>query len=172
MIVFKITGMFFLFLSSVFCSKQITSKIKKRVYELEEIDNILNDFIVSINVGLYDVSFLLSEAIKRTKTKYHDFLCEVKDNLDKKSSNDFSKIWFDCLKNYHFDITLEEKILLENIGASLSFNDKNRMIKQLTLLQTSIENQIQKARKDKDTKVSLYEKMGVLVGGFLVIIFI
>ncbi len=172
MIIFKLTGMSCLFLSSVFFSRQITSKIKKRVYELEEINNILSDFIVSINVGLYDVGFLINEAIKRTKTKYHNFLCDVKDNLDKKSSSNFSNIWFDCLKHYHFDITMEERILLENIGASLSFNDKNRMIKQLTLLQTSIENQIQKARKDRESKVSLYEKMGVLIGGFLVIIFI
>ena len=90
----------------------------------------------------------------------------------KKDLSDFSAIWFECLSNYKFNISREEMILLENIGVSLSFNDKNRMVKQLTLIQSGLAEAIKKAKEDRDNKVSLYEKMGVLFGSFLVVIFI
>jgi len=168
----RLIGIALLFVFSILFSKHITRKIKNRVLELEEINKILNDFIISINVGLYNVSFLIGEAIKITKTEYHDFLLDVKVKMDKKDIRDFSQIWFECLKNHKFNITFEEKILLENIGVSLSFNDKSRMIKQLTLINLGLEEALKAAKEDRDNKVTLYEKMGVLFGSFLVVIFI
>lgn len=168
----KFIGISCLFGFSILFSRQITGKIKSKLVELEEINKVLNDFIISINIGLYDVKFLIKEAIKTTKTQYHDFLIGVNKDMDKKDVNDFSLIWFENLNHHKLNITLEEKIILENIGVSLSLNDKNRMIKQLTLAQSSLEDKIKKAKEDKETKVSLYEKMGVLFGSFLVIIFI
>ena len=168
----KLPGMVCLFIFSVLFSRSITRKIKNRLLELEEINRILNDFIVSINVGLYDVNFLITEAIKITKTTYHDFLRDVKTTMIKKDLSDFSAIWFECLNNHKFNISREEMILLENIGVSLSFNDKNRIVKQLTLIQSGLTEAIKKAKEDRDSKVSLYEKMGVLFGSFLVVIFI
>lgn len=170
--IIKIVGMVSMFSFCIIFSRSITKKMKDRVKELEEINRTLNDFIVSINTGLYEVPFLIEESIKITNTKYNSFLKSVLKEINIKKKSDFSRIWADEVKKTHLTLEDRDLVIFLNIGVGLSFNDKNRMIKQLTLTKSEIEESIRLAKEDRDKKVALYEKMGILAGSFFVIMFI
>lgn len=166
----KIIGSIILFLCAVFCFKFLKNNLSKRLKELNEINILLNDFLISINVGLYEIIPLINDEIPRLNTSVKNFLNLVLDKLKMKNSGDFYDIWCSGIEESSFCVTSEELDYLRYIGKNITYQDKDRISRQLNLIKVKFEETYKTSSMEIRQKSKMYEKLGVLLGAFLVVL--
>lgn len=166
----KLIGGLILFACAIFYAKFLKGNLHKRLNELNEINILINDFLISINVGLYEIIPLIEDEIPRLKTSVKQFLMLVLDKLKSKNNGDFYEIWCSSLEEISFNVTSEELDYLRYVGKNITYQDKDRISRQLNLIKLKFEEIYKFSSMEIRKKSKMYEKLGVLIGAFLVVL--
>ncbi len=167
----KIIGSLFVFLCAFFLSRLFSTKMKRRKMELSQISNFLEDIITYIDLGSYDIPFLISDQINKTRGDLNEFLIKIYENIIENKQCSIEDMWAENIDKISFTLNKEDTMNFLLIGGSLSLSDKEILLNQLQGIKVTISSSLQEAKEDVANKAVLYEKLGILGGLFLIILF-
>lgn len=92
-----------------------------------------------------------------------------KENIFKKASENMKTLnlrtsWYDSVDTSAESFLLEDKNAIKALGKLLGKTDKTGQIREITLVETLIKAQIEKAEIEKNKNVKLYKTLGTVSG--------
>ncbi|MBQ3409434.1 MAG: stage III sporulation protein AB [Clostridia bacterium] len=80
--------------------------------------------------------------------------------------------WENCVDKSNISLTNEDKEALKSLGKLLGKTDMQGQLKQLSLVNCFLDEQIKEATIEKEKNSTLYKKLGVIVGLAVVIVLV
>ena len=145
---------------------------KKYVYRLNELDEFKNNFKIIENKIKYtyeplDEIFLQISEI--TDYQISHIYKNISENIKKEGAE---KAWKKEIEECKLCLKREDKEALKEFGVLLGKTNKEGQINQIQFVNSLLERQIEKAKKDKEKNEILSKKLGIVFGVMLVIILI
>ncbi|NLP46594.1 MAG: hypothetical protein GX347_06090 [Epulopiscium sp.] len=165
----KIIGILLILISSALIG---TYFLKRHLYYVEDLQMLYKGLTMLESEIYYSKSPLpiaLEQIGIRLETNVRLFFIETTKELKKKTGKSISVIWEDIIKkNIEYTyLTSEEERLLVSFGKTLGYLDREMQIKNIMLIKSYLEEQIQQAINYKNQQAKLYQRLGIL-GGLLI----
>lgn len=158
-----------LFLASTSVGILISKKYVYRVKELKEFKTFLNVLKNKIKFTYEPLGEIFKEVSNNFDNNVSNILKNASKNMQK---NNVEKAWKMALETGSTNILKEDKEILLTLGKLLGKTDVNGQISQIDQTSEFLEEQIEKAEKERIKNEKLYKTLGMTVGAGLVIILI
>ena len=134
---------------------------ENRVIELRKVQSSLNMFKTKIEFTY--------EPIKEIFEEISRIIYQNENNIFKNTNvlmkeREVTLSWYESIENIRNDFTKEDKETLKTMGKLLGKTDKTGQIREISLTENLLENQIQKAEIDRNKNVKLYKTLGTVLG--------
>ncbi|NLL70133.1 MAG: hypothetical protein GX238_03260 [Epulopiscium sp.] len=168
----KVVGILLIILASTLIG---TYFVKRHLYYLEDLQALLKGLTMlesEIHYAKSPLPIALEQIGIRLETNVRLFFIETAQELQKKSGKSIFIIWKETIeKNMPYTyLTKEEQKLLDSFGKTLGYLDREMQIKNIALIKSSLNEQIQQAFSYKNQQATLYQRLGILGGLLLIII--
>lgn len=165
----KLIGIILIFTSSVLTSRNLSYKIKKRLKDLKEFKVILNDFISAIDMGMYELPTLCKYQ-ENKNTSFKKCFININKLIKEKRPMTFYEIFASSFNSDDFYFLKNQQQAILEFGQALEVTDRDMLINNLKILDKEVDKLIKEAEEEKNKKAVLIEKLGLLLGCFLVIL--
>lgn len=168
----KIIGAFLVVISCGALGFYFSSELKTRISDLTELKKILTLLRGDIRYTNAPLPEAMQTLSKRHDGTYKQFLENVSNSLLELNGESFAKIWKKGVENnlLHTSLTKEDYQLINQLGESIGYLDKNMQINTLDLYTEQIEGTIEELSKSVKEKTHLYNSLGIMGGIFIIII--
>lgn len=172
MLIFKLIGALLVIFSSGAMGFYFSNELKSRIHDLKELKKI----IILLRGDIQYANTPLPEAVqalsKRHSGGYKKFLHNVGKRLLELNGVSFSVIWNEAAQQYLQNTSLvkEDFELLNQLGESIGYLDKNMQINTLDLYLAQVEEKIGELSQTVKEKSYLYNSLGLMGGIFITII--
>lgn len=155
------------------CSTRIGILISKKYkYRLEELDELKNEFKIIENKIRYTYE-PLEDIFKQTAEISNFTIKELFNNAARYIKIDGAqRAWNNAIEETTLNIKKEDKQVLKEFGNLLGKTNKEGQLNQINFQIELLERQIEKAKKDKEKNEVIYQKLGLILGIGISIIFI
>ena len=155
------------------CSTRIGILISKRYkYRLEELDELKNEFKIIENKIKYTYE-PLEEIFKQTAEISNCTIKELFNNAAQNIKNiGAENAWKNAIESTALNIKKEDKQVLKEFGTLLGKTNKEGQLNQINFQIELLKRQIEKAKLDKQKNELIYQKLGLIFGIGISIIFI
>ena len=149
-----------------------SSELTNRIRDLTQ----LKKFLLLLRGDIRYTNTPLPEAVqvlsKRHDGTYKKFLENISKRLLELNGESFATIWKEGVEHdlLHTSLVKEDYALLNELGESIGYLDKNMQINTLDLYIEQIEATIEGLSKTVKEKTQLYNSLGIMGGIFITII--
>lgn len=146
----------------------------KRKEELEEQYNLLKLMLGDIRYTRASLPESVDKARKRHEGSYFLWLEEIAKRMENSPGVTIADIWKDAadVGLYQSSLTKEERKKFVEFGELLRVHERENVIAGFEIYLSELEDEIVKIRGVVTMKTKLYRSMGILIGIFIVILFI
>lgn len=159
----------FIFLSCSLIGILVSKKYIDRVNELKEFKNALNLFKTKIRYTYEPIPDIFKEISENVNSNISDVFRNAANKMDILAAGD---AWNLALKIDTLNINDEDRNVLKNLSKLLGKTDLQGQINQIEMTSDYIEEQIQKAEKERSKSERLYRTLGMIIGMAIVIILV
>lgn len=159
----------FIFLLSSLIGFLMSKKYSNRVNELKEFKNALNIFKTKIRYTYEPIPEIFSEISTTVNSTISNVFKTASNKMNLLSAGE---AWEVALKLDTLNINDEDKNVLKNLGKLLGKTDLSGQLNQIELTSDFLEEQIQKAEKERIKSEKMYKTLGMIMGIAIVIILI
>lgn len=158
-----------IFLSSSAIGLLISKKYEERVNELKEFKNALNMFETKIKFTYEPIPEIFDQIAKQMKTTVGRTFKLASSNMEVLTAGD---AWDVAVDTNVLNINDEDKNILKNLSKLLGKTDIDGQISQIELTSKFLDEQIEKAEKERTKSEKMYRTLGMVIGLAIVIILI
>lgn len=158
-----------IFLSSSAIGLLISKKYEERVNELKEFKNALNMFETKIKFTYEPIPEIFDQIAKQMKTTVGRTFKLASSNMEVLTAGD---AWDIAVDTNSLNINDEDKNILKNLSKLLGKTDIDGQISQIELTSKFLDEQIEKAEKERTKSEKMYRTLGMVIGLAIVIILI
>lgn len=158
-----------IFLSSSAIGLLISKKYEDRVNELKEFKNALNMFETKIKFTYEPIPEIFDQIAKQMKTTVGRTFKLASSNMEVLTAGD---AWDVAVDTNALNINDEDKNILKNLSKLLGKTDIDGQISQIELTSKFLDEQIEKAEKERLKSEKMYRTLGMVIGLAIVIILI
>ena len=158
----KLIGAIFLITAGAMTGIYRSCALTQRVRLLEEYITLINEIETQIRYSAQPLYQMLESM--SNKNSIGGFLHKLLSHAQ--ADADFSQAWeraVDAIEN-NTGITKQDRAIIREFGAGLGKTDIDGQISHCKLCMTAAQNNLENARKEKETKTKLYRSLGVLGG--------
>ncbi|MBR2858046.1 stage III sporulation protein AB [bacterium] len=164
----------FLLLSSVFgtislIGVKIASRYSVRAFNLKQIKKALNMFESKILYSNETIPNVFLDISKRIGGDVGRLFFEMSQRMQLEFAGE---AWENCIDESSLILTDEDKDALKTLGKLLGTTDLDGQIKQLSLVNVFLDEQIKESIEQKNKNEKMYKKLGIIVGLAVVIILV
>ena len=159
----------FIFLSCSLIGILVSKKYINRVNELKEFKNALNLFKTKIRYTYEPIPDIFKEISENVNSNISDVFRNAANKMDILAAGD---AWNLALKIDTLNINDEDRNVLKNLSKLLGKTDLQGQINQIEMTSDCIEEQIQKAEKERNKSERMYRTLGMIIGMAIVIILV
>lgn len=163
----KITIYSFIFLSSSAIGFLISKKYEERVKELKEFKNALNMFKTKIKFTYEPIPEIFKQISNSIDSKTGRIFELASYNMKLLTAGD---AWNMAIDTDLLSINEEDKSILKNLSKLLGQTDMEGQVNQINLTTAFLDEQIEKAEKERAKNEKMYRTLGMIVGLAIVII--
>ena len=156
-----------IFLSCSAIGMLISKKYEERVNQLKEFKNALNMFKTKIKFTYEPIPEIFEEISKQIQTNTGRIFKLASCNMEVLTAGD---AWNMAVDTNILSINEEDRNILKNLSKLLGQTDIEGQINQIELTSEFLDEQIQKAEKEKVKNEKMYRSLGVVLGLAIVII--
>ena len=165
----KIVIYSFIFLSCSLIGILVSKKYINRVNELKEFKNALNLFKTKIRYTYEPIPDIFKEISENVNSNISEVFKNAANKMDILAAGD---AWNLALKIDTLNINDEDRNVLKNLSKLLGKTDLQGQINQIEMTSDYIEEQIQKAEKERNKSERMYRTLGMIIGMAIVIILV
>lgn len=169
MLEIKIVIYSFIFLSCSLIGILVSKKYINRVNELKEFKNALNLFKTKIRYTYEPIPDIFKEISENVNSNISEVFKNAANKMDILTAGD---AWNLALKIDTLNINDEDRNVLKNLSKLLGKTDLQGQINQIEMTSDYIEEQIQKAEKERNKSERMYRTLGMIIGMAIVIILV
>lgn len=169
MLVLKIVIYTCIFLSSSAIGLLISKKYEERVNQLKEFKNALNMFETKIKFTYEPIPEIFDQISKQMQTTVGRTFKLASSNMEVLTAGD---AWDIAVDTNVLSINDEDKSILKNLSKLLGKTDIDGQISQIELTNGFLDEQIEKAEKERAKSEKMYRTLGMVIGLAIVIILI
>lgn len=158
-----------IFLSSSAIGLLISKKYEERVNELKEFKNALNMFETKIKFTYEPIPEIFDQIAKQMQTTVGRTFKLASSNMEVLTAGD---AWDIAVDTNVLNINDEDKNILKNLSKLLGKTDIDGQISQIELTSKFLDEQIEKAEKERVKSEKMYRTLGMVIGLAIVIILI
>ena len=170
----KLIGGLFLLSSAAAIGFLKAEELNVRVKRLQELKRMIMLLQGELRFHRAELSEAFCNVAKRMEEPLDSFLKNMAEQLEEGNFGGFEKIWQEnssrLLQREGF--LKEDGQILELLGGSLGYLDLTMQTEHLNLTMIRMEEVIEHARKQQESKGRLYQTMGVTVGALLTLLII
>lgn len=168
----KLIGALLVITSCTALGFYFSKELKTRISDLTELKKLLVLFRGDIQYTNTPLPEAIQTLSKRHNGTYKKFLENMSKRLLELNGESFADIWKDGVKNdlLHTSLIKEDYKLLNQLGESIGYLDKDMQINTLNLYLEQIEDTIKELSTSVKEKSHLYNSLGVMGGIFITII--
>ena len=159
----------FIFLSCSLIGILVSKKYINRVNELKEFKNALNLFKTKIRYTYEPIPDIFKEISENVNSNISEVFKNAANKMDILAAGD---AWNLALKIDTLNINDEDRNVLKNLSKLLGKTDLQGQINQIEMTSDYIEEQIQKAEKERNKSERMYRTLGMIIGMAIVIILV
>ncbi len=159
----------FIFLSCSLIGILVSKKYINRVNELKEFKNALNLFKTKIRYTYEPIPDIFKEISENVNSNISEVFKSAANKMDILAAGD---AWNLALKIDTLNINDEDRNVLKNLSKLLGKTDLQGQINQIEMTSDYIEEQIQKAEKERSKSERMYRTLGMIIGMAIVIILV
>ncbi len=159
----------FIFLSCSLIGILVSKKYINRVNELKEFKNALNLFKTKIRYTYEPIPDIFKEISENVNSNISEVFKNAANKMDILAAGD---AWNLALKIDTLNINDEDRNVLKNLSKLLGKTDLQGQINQIEMTSDYIEEQIQKAEKERSKSERMYRTLGMIIGMAIVIILV
>lgn len=156
-----------IFLSSSAIGILVSKKYEERVNELKEFKNALNMFETKIKFTYEPIPEIFEEISKQIKSNTGKIFKLASSNMEVLAAGD---AWNMAVDTNILSINDEDRSILKNLSKLLGQTDVEGQINQIELTSKFLDEQIEKAEKEKLKSEKMYRTLGMVIGLAIVII--
>ncbi len=170
----KLIGALMVMFSSCGIGFWFAGEIYKRKEELEEQYNLLKMMLGDIRYTRASFPESVEKAGKRHRGSYSAWLEELAKQIEASPGVTIADIWKAAVDVglYQSALTKEDRKRFVEFGELLRVQERENVIAGFELYLSELEDEIDKVRGAITTKRKLYRSMGILIGIFIVVLFI
>lgn len=169
MLVLKIIIYTCIFLSSSAIGLLISKKYEERVNQLKEFKNALNMFETKMKFTYEPIPEIFDQISKQMQTTVGRTFKLASSNMEVLTAGD---AWDIAVDTNVLSINDEDKSILKNLSKLLGKTDIDGQISQIELTNGFLDEQIEKAEKERAKSEKMYRTLGMVIGLAIVIILI
>lgn len=158
-----------IFLSCSAIGIQISKKYEERVKELKEFKNALNMFKTKIKFTYEPIPEIFEQISKQIQTNTGKIFKLASCNMEVLTAGE---AWNIAVDTNILNINEEDKSILKNLSKLLGQTDVEGQISQIELTSNFLDEQIEKAEKERLKSERMYRTLGMVIGLAIVIILI
>ena len=147
----------------------ISKKYEERVRELKEFKNALNMFKTKIKFTYEPIPEIFEQISKQIQTNTGKIFKLASCNMEVLTAGE---AWNMAVETNILSINEEDKSILKNLSKLLGQTDLEGQISQIELTSNFLDEQIEKAEKEKLKSEKMYRTLGMVIGLAIVIILI
>ena len=159
----------FIFLSCSLIGILVSKKYINRVNELKEFKNALNLFKTKIRYTYEPIPDIFKEISENVNSNISEVFKSAANKMDILAAGDALNL---ALKIDTLNINDEDRNVLKNLSKLLGKTDLQGQINQIEMTSDYIEEQIQKAEKERSKSERMYRTLGMIIGMAIVIILV
>ena len=159
----------FIFLSCSLIGILVSKKYINRVNELKEFKNALNLFKTKIRYTYEPIPDIFKEISENVNSNISEVFKSAANKMDILAAGD---AWNLALKIDTLNINDEDRNVLKNLSKLLGKTDLQGQINQIEMTSDYIEEQIQKAEKERSKSERMDRTLGMIIGMAIVIILV
>lgn len=156
-----------IFLSSSAIGILISKKYEDRVNELKEFKNALNIFKTKIKFTYEPIPEIFEQISCQMDSKPGKIFKLASSNMKLIAAGD---AWNMAIDTDILSINEEDKIVLKNLSKLLGQTDMDGQVNQIELTSKFLDEQIEKAEKERLKSEKMYRTLGMVIGLAIVII--
>lgn len=170
----KWTGMFFLFTACTGIGWNYSREIKKRLDDLKNLYQLVTLLKGEISYGNTTLPEAFLKIHQKLPQPFEGFMLNLAEKLEKEKGKEFFGLFQESIKQKLDNSSLKKEELegFYSLGEQLGFLDRQNQIHQLEIYEKELEHAIERYREEMPEKRKLCEKMGILCGIFLIILFL
>ncbi len=163
----------FLACGIIICSTRIGILISKKYkYRLDELDELKSQFKLIENKIKYtycSLEDIFAQVAEISEHMVKELFLNVAKNIKKDGAQ---KAWTDAIDITILNIKKEDKQVLKEFGTLLGKTNKEGQLSQINYQIELLDRQIEKAKQEKEKNENIYQKLGLIFGIGISIIFI
>lgn len=156
-----------IFLSSSAIGILISKKYEERVNELKEFKNGLNMFKAKIKFTYEPIPEIFKQISNSMESKPGRIFELASHNMKLLTAGD---AWNMAIDTNLLSINQEDKNILKNLSKLLGQTDMEGQVNQIELTSSFLDEQIEKAEKERAKNEKMYRTLGMIIGLAIVII--
>lgn len=157
----------------IICSTRIGILISKKYkYRLDELDELKSQFKLIENKIKYtycSLEDIFAQVAEISEHTVKELFLNVAKNIKKDGAQ---KAWTDAIDVTTLNIKREDKQVLKEFGTLLGKTNKEGQLNQIKYQIELLDRQIEKAKREKEKNENVYQKLGLIFGIGISIIFI
>ena len=150
-----------IFLSSSAIGVLVSRKYEERVNELKEFKNALNMFKTKIKFTYEPIPEIFEEISKQIKSNTGKIFKLASSNMEVLAAGD---AWSMAVDTDILSINAEDRSILKNLSKLLGQTDVEGQINQIELTSKFLDEQIEKAEKERVKSEKMYRTLGMVIG--------
>lgn len=160
--------LFLIFLMSTAIGILISKMYENRVKELQQFKNILNILKTKIKFTYEPLGEIFAQISHEGSNKIEEIFANIVNRL---VFEDVKYAWADSIQEADISINQEDKDILKELGKTLGQSDAESQVSNITLTESFLDMQIEKAEQERQKNQKIYKTLGIIVGlGFVIIL--
>lgn len=167
MIIIKTSLLILIFLCCLYIGILISKKYSNREKELIEVQNSLNMLEAKIKFTYEPLQDIFSEISKTLNNNIGAIFEKAQKHINTLGAG---QAWNKAIDESNTNLIEEDKTMLKNLGRLIGKTDIDGQISEIELLKGLVENQTEKAKKEREKNEKMYKTLGGIIGMAIVII--
>lgn len=157
-----------IFLMSTIIGILISKMYENRVKELQQFKNVLNVLKTKIKFTYEPLGEIFEQISHEGSNKIEEIFANITNRL---IFEDIKCAWADSIQEADISINQEDKDILKELGKTLGQSDAESQVSNITLTESFLDMQIEKAEQERQKNQKIYKTLGIIVGlGFVIIL--
>lgn len=165
----KFLSLIMVFAASSYAGIVIGKKYQNRVKELKEMKTLLSIFLTKIKLTYEPIPEIFGEIGNLRDTNIHNIFKLAAKNMKEMPAG---KAWENAIKAQNTNLKKDDLEVLNGLSNLLGKVDIEGQIKEIELVNSFLDTQINEAEQECIKSTKLYKKLGIVVGLTIVIILI
>ena len=165
--IIKYFMLFCILIASSLIGKFLAKKYVYRLEELEEIENILNIIKNKIKFTYEPIPEIFEEISENSSKNIGNIFKNAKEKMNEKS---VSQAWEEAMEESENNLKKEDKKVLKTMSKLLGLTDVDGQISQIEITERFLQDNIETAKREKQSNERLYTRSGTIMGLAIVIV--